>query len=89
MPKTKTTRKTKLADELANDVAAPPKAKRPKADSQSKSEQALRMLRAVKSTRGDIAKALEWPSINLKPICARNGLKLKKSADGILSVAAA
>jgi hypothetical protein len=39
-------------------------------------------------TRKDIAEATDWPSINIKAICARKGMKLKKSADGILSATA-
>lgn len=39
-------------------------------------------------TRKDIAEATEWPSINIKAICARKGMKLKQAADGTLSASA-
>ena len=39
-------------------------------------------------TRKDIAAAVEWPSINIKAICARKSMKLKQAADGTLSASA-
>ena len=30
----------------------------------------------------NIAAAVEWPSINIKAICARKSMKLKQAADG-------
>ena len=39
-------------------------------------------------TRKDIAEATEWPSINIKAICKRKGMKLTQDKDGTLSASA-
>jgi hypothetical protein len=55
----------------------------------SKVEIVIAMLTGKKAvTRKDIAEATDWPSINIKAICARKGMKLKKNADGTLSASA-
>jgi hypothetical protein len=64
------------------------KAKAAKKDG-SKVAIVIAMLTGKKAvTRKDIAAATEWPSINIKAICARKGMKLKQYADGTLSASA-
>ncbi|HEY2754596.1 MAG TPA: hypothetical protein VGJ01_02500 [Pseudolabrys sp.] len=72
----------KKANSLAK-KAAPPKREG------SKVEIVIAMLTGRKPiTRKDIAEATEWPSVNIKAICVRKGMKLKKNADGTLSASA-
>ena len=82
----------KAAAKPAKKAKAKPAAKKaatPKKDGGSKVEIVIAMLTGKKAvTRKDIAEATEWPSINIKAICARKGMKLKKSADGTLSASA-
>jgi hypothetical protein len=82
----------KPAKAPAKKAKAKPAAKKaatPKKDGGSKVEIVIAMLTGKKAvTRKDIAEATEWPSINIKAICARKGMKLKKSADGTLSASA-
>lgn len=59
-------------------------AKKPTKHSSSKTDIALQMLRKGGVTRKQIAEATKWPSINLKPIADRHGLKLSVK-DGIYS----
>jgi hypothetical protein len=67
-------------------AAAKPKAK---PEGKSKVEIVIAMLTGRKAiTRRDIAEAVEWPSINIKAICARKGMKLRQAADGTLSASA-
>lgn len=55
----------------------------------SKVDIVIKMLLGKKAvTRKDIAEAVDWPSINIKAICARKGMKLKQAADGTLSASA-
>ncbi|WP_187435503.1 hypothetical protein, partial [Bradyrhizobium cytisi] len=62
---------------------------KPKGDGKSKVEIVIAMLTGRKAvTRKDIAEAVEWPSINIKAICARKGMKLKMEKDGTLSASA-
>jgi len=64
-------------------------AKKAKPEGKSKVEQVIALLTGRKAvTRKDIAEAVEWPSINIKAICARKGMKLKQAADGTLSASA-
>jgi hypothetical protein len=71
----------------ANKAKAKPAAKTAAAG--SKVEIVITMLTGRKAvTRKDIAEATEWPSINIKAICDRKGMKLKKNADGTLSASA-
>ncbi|KYK50017.1 hypothetical protein A1D31_22150 [Bradyrhizobium liaoningense] len=64
-------------------------AKKPKAEGKSKVDIVIKMLTGAKAvTRKDIAEAVEWPSINIKAICARKGMKLKHEKDGTLSATA-
>ena len=68
-----------------------PSRRRPKAkpEGKSKVEIVIAMLTGRKAvTRKDIAEAVEWPSINIKAICARKSMKLKQAADGTLSASA-
>jgi hypothetical protein len=82
----------KAAAKPAKKAKAKPAAKKaatPKKDGGSKVEIVIAMLTGKKAvTRKDIAEATEWPSINIKAICARKGMKLKKNADGTLSASA-
>jgi hypothetical protein len=70
---------------------AAPKAKAaaPKKAGESKTDKAVAMLLKGKSTRGDIAAAVEWPSIDLKALAKRKGLRLRKDADGVITGKAA
>jgi hypothetical protein len=69
--------------------AKPAKAAKAKPEGKSKVEIVIAMLTGRKAiTRKDIAEAVEWPSINIKAICARKGMKLKQAADGTLSASA-
>lgn len=69
--------------------AKPAKAAKTKAEGKSKVEIVIAMLTGRKAvTRKDIAEAVQWPSINVKAICARKGMKLKQAADGTLSASA-
>lgn len=64
-------------------------AKKAKPEGKSKVDIVVAMLTGKKAvTRKDIAEAVEWPSINIKAICARKGMKLKQAADGTLSASA-
>jgi hypothetical protein len=64
-------------------------AKKAKPEGKSKVDIVIKMLTGSKAvTRKDIAEAVEWPSINIKAICARKGMKLKQAADGTLSATA-
>lgn len=66
-----------------------PAAKKAKPAGKSKVEIVIAMLTGRKAiTRKDIAEAVEWPSINIKAICARKGMKLRQAADGTLSASA-
>jgi len=70
---------------------AKPKPAKPKPakEGPSKVDTVIKMLTGKKAvTRKDIAEAVEWPSINIKAICARKGMKLKQAADGTLSASA-
>jgi hypothetical protein len=70
-------------------TAKPAKAKAAKKSGGSKVEIVIAMLTGKKAvTRKDITEATEWPSINIKAICARKGMKLKQAADGTLSASA-
>jgi pyruvate/2-oxoglutarate dehydrogenase complex dihydrolipoamide acyltransferase (E2) component len=70
----------------SSEAKAPEAAKAPKAaKAGSKTEKALAMILKGQSTRGDIAVACEWPSINLKAIADRRGLKLKTDAAGLIT----
>ena len=63
--------------------------KKAKPEGKSKVEIVIAMLTGKKAvTRKDIAEAVQWPSINVKAICARKGMKLKQAADGTLSASA-
>jgi hypothetical protein len=65
------------------------KAKPAAKEGPSKVDTVIKMLTGKKAvTRKDIAEAVEWPSINIKAICARKGMKLKQAADGTLSASA-
>jgi hypothetical protein len=69
--------------------AAKPAKPKPAKEGPSKVETVIKMLTGKKAvTRKDIAEAVEWPSINIKAICARKGMKLKQAADGTLSASA-
>ena len=69
--------------------AKPAKAAKTKPEGKSKVEIVIAMLTGRKAvTRKDIAEAVQWPSINVKAICARKGMKLKQAADGTLSASA-
>ncbi|UGY16333.1 hypothetical protein HAP48_0049050 [Bradyrhizobium septentrionale] len=73
----------------ARKAKAKPAAKKAAKREGSKVEIVIAMLTGKKAvTRKDIAEATEWPSINIKAICARKGMKLKKAADGTLSASA-
>ncbi|QIG91019.1 MULTISPECIES: hypothetical protein [Bradyrhizobium] len=64
-------------------------AKKAKPEGKSKVEIVIAMLLRKKPvTRADIAEAVAWPSINIKAICTRKGMKLKQAADGTLSASA-
>lgn len=72
-------------------AAKPAKAAKakPAKEGPSKVDTVIKMLTGKKAvTRKDIAEAVEWPSINIKAICARKGMKLKQAADGTLSASA-
>jgi hypothetical protein len=69
--------------------AAKPAKPKPAKEGPSKVDTVIKMLTGKKAvTRKDIAEAVEWPSINIKAICARKGMKLKQAADGTLSASA-
>lgn len=69
--------------------AKPAKKAKAKPEGKSKVEIVIAMLTGKKAvTRKDIAEATEWPSINIKAICKRKGMKLKQAADGTLSATA-
>ncbi|UGY24961.1 hypothetical protein HU675_0045040 [Bradyrhizobium septentrionale] len=84
------------ADDKARDAAKAAKpakkakaAKKAKPEGKSKVEIVIAMLLRKKPvTRADIAEAVAWPSINIKAICTRKGMKLKQAADGTLSASA-
>jgi hypothetical protein len=64
-------------------------AKKAKPEGKSKVDIVIKMLTGAKAvTRKDIAEAVAWPSINIKAICARKGMKLKQEKDGTLSATA-
>lgn len=52
----------------------------------SKTETVIAMLRKGKHTRADIVEATGW-QVDLKALAARKGLRLKKDAEGVLSIA--
>ena len=69
--------------------AKPAKKAKAEPEGKSKVEIVIAMLTGKKAvTRKDIAEATEWPSINIKAICKRKGIKLKQAADGTLSATA-
>jgi hypothetical protein len=87
----KAAKAAKPAKAPAKKAKAKPAAKKTAAAKRdgSKVEIVIAMLTGKKAvTRKDIAEATEWPSINIKAICARKGMKLKKNADGTLSASA-
>jgi hypothetical protein len=81
---------------VANPAKAPAKKAKPVAKKAaapkregSKVEIVIAMLTGRKAvTRKDIAEATKWPSVNIKAICVRKGMKLKKNAEGTLSASA-
>ena len=82
-PKAKAPAKVKAAPAAkapAKKAAAP---KKPRGE--SKTEKVVALLLKGKSTRGEIAAAVEWPSIDLKAIAERKGLKLKTNAEGVIT----
>lgn len=81
--------KAKAEPKAKAQAKAKPAAKKAKPEGKSKVEIVVAMLTGRKAvTRKDIAEAVEWPSINIKAICARKGMKLKQANDGTLSATA-
>ena len=85
----KPAKKAKAAKPAKKAKAAKPAKAKPAKEGPSKVDTVIKMLTGKKAvTRKDIAEAVEWPSINIKAICARKGMKLKQAADGTLSASA-
>jgi len=71
-------------DAIKKPATEPPKGK---AKGKNKTEIALGLLKRKNgATRKEITDATDWPSINLKPIADRHGLKLKKIGDRYTAV---
>lgn len=87
--KAKPAKPEKVAKPAKKAKAAKPAKAKPAKEGPSKVETVIKMLTGKKAvTRKDIAEAVDWPSINIKAICARKGMKLKQAADGTLSASA-
>ena len=80
-------RRKAAAKKAAKPAAKPAAAKAPRAPKAgSKAETVVKMLtKKGGASRKDIVAAVDGWNVDLKQLCARKGLKLTKSADGIFS----